>query len=219
MERQLQTALTLSLLMHAAVLWSVPAVRLPALPKRLPTEIKVTYDKRPESPQLTTTRTAGVSAPAQLPAPPPMPARSRTRPASIPDPALLDGGAVYAVSKPRPQLPESIDLSNLTQLSSDAVAYMDYFRFLRERIRWAALRNYPSRNVQGEVYLTFTLAADGRVADARIVEARSTPDPALRAASLESLRQAAPFPSFPKTLDRPQMTFRIVIVYEVGQPR
>ena len=117
----------------------------------------------------------------------------------------------------RPQPSEAIDLSNLTQLSSDSVAYVDYFRFLRERIRWAALRNYPQRNVEGEVYLSFTLTANGQVAEARIIEGRSTPDPGLRTASLESLREAAPFPAFPNTLNRPQMTFRIVIVYEVGR--
>ena len=219
MERQLQVTLTASLLLHSAVLFTVPAVvRLP-LPTARKTDIHVTYDKA-QLAEPATPHTFGGSPPAQLAvAPPAIPARDRLRPAPMADAALWDIGTVPGAVRQRPQLPEAIDLSKLTRLSSDSVAYVDYFRFLRERIRWAALRNYPQRNVEGEVYLAFTLTADGHVANAWIIEDRSTSDPGLRASSLESLRQAAPFPSFPGTLNRPQMTFRIVIVYELGQAR
>ncbi len=220
MERQLQIALTTSLLLHSAILFSVPAVVSLPLPKTRKADIEVTYDKyKFHEPAKPGTAAVGAGGVAQFAVPPSIPTRDRLRPAPTPDPVLLDAGVARGATRQRPQPPEAIDLSNLTQLSSDSVAYVDYFRFLRERIRWAALRNYPQRNVEGEVYLSFTLTANGQVAEARIIEERSTPDPALRTASLESLREAAPFPAFPKTLNRPQMTFRIVIVYEVGQAR
>lgn len=205
----MQIGLTLSLLAHAAFLWTMSLAQTPLQPQdRPPSEVEVTYYRlanQPPPPQ------PSASAPAQLPAPA-APARDVVRPA-LAAPALEPQAARSAAAQ-KQQLPEAVDLSNLTQLSKSAVVYVDYFRLLRERIRQAALRRYPAREIQGEVFLTFTVSADGSVLEAHIVEAKSTPDVGLRAASLDSLREAAPFPPFPKTLNRPQMTFHIIIAYE-----
>ena len=212
MEQSMHIGMTLSLLAHAAILLVMSGAQVPLRHERPPKDIEVSYYRLAERPPLATPM---VSAPARLPAPPTAPPRDRTRSAPV-APVLLEPHAAQQALTQKPQIPDSIDLSNLTQLSTNAVAYVDYFRLLRERIRQAALRRYPSRNIQGEVFLTFTVTADGAVPDAHVLESKSTPDVGLRTAGLESLREAAPFPPFPKTLNRPQMTFHIIISYELG---
>lgn len=210
----MQIGLTLSLLVHAAAFWIMSGGQRPPQEQRLPLkEIEVSYYRRAEQPQ----PSAPVNVAAVRPSAPPAPAvAGPMRPAPMAS-AVLEPPAAASAAAQKQQMPDTIDLSNLTQLSKNAVAYVDYFRLLRERIRQSAMRRYPSRSAQGEVFLTFTVTADGRVINAHLVDAKSTPDPMLRAASLESLRDAAPFPPFPKTLNRPQMTFHIIIAYELEQ--
>ncbi len=213
----MHVALTTSLLVHAALLITMPSIQMPVLRER-PSEIEVSYYKSADRTEPAPPPMATALAPS--PTPPAAPQRQRIRPApDLPTQLDLSPTARGERLRQRPALPETIDLTNLAQLSSDAVAYVDYFRLLRERIRAAAIRHYPARSIQGEVYLTFTLTADGLITEARVVEERSTAERSLRAASLEALREAAPFPPFPKTLDRDRMTFKIIVAYELGRAR
>ena len=216
MEQMMQIGLTVSFLLHAAVLLVMSGMQHAAPPRPLK-EVEVSYVRPAQRPQPPPPPSASVAVP--MPRPPAVASlggRARPSPGASAS-ALLEPHAAQTAAVQKLQLPDTIDLSNLTQLSKNAVVYVDYFQLLRERIRQAAMRRYPLRNTQGEVFLTFTVTADGQVPEAHIVEEQSTPEVALRAASLESLRDAAPFPPFPKTLNRPRMTFRIIISYEVSE--
>lgn len=127
-------------------------------------------------------------------------------PAISPSPAALD----------KPSVPAVIDLSNLSPDLERNHGYADYFKALRERIRWYAQRNYPRGSRGGEVYLSFIVSAGGHLQGASVEADRSATEVTLHRASLQSVQQAAPFPPFPPTFRQPQITFRIVIDYESG---
>lgn len=122
---------------------------------------------------------------------------------------------VVPTSRPhKPSLPAVIDLSHLdAELERDPV-YLDYFRSLRERIRYHAQRNFPAASRGGEVLLQFVVTARGALQTVQVDPAGSSTDLRLQQASLSSVRQAAPFAPFPASFVQPQITFRIIVAYE-----
>jgi len=85
---------------------------------------------------------------------------------------------------------------------------------VREKIRRAAYQNY-SRIDTGEVFLSFIISNDGYVRDTNLVEEKSSTNFYLREIALRSIKEASPFPNFPKELDYPQLSFNVVISFEV----
>lgn len=92
--------------------------------------------------------------------------------------------------------------------------YIGYYQLVREKIRHAAYNNFAQAE-EGEVYLTFTLSADGYIQAIHLVEEKSSASSYLRKVSLTSMRAASPFPAFPKELDYPQLTFNVIISFEI----
>jgi len=92
--------------------------------------------------------------------------------------------------------------------------YVSYYQTVREKIRHCAYINFTQAE-EGEVYLTFTVSSDGYIRDIRLVEEKSSPDPYLRKVGFASIKQASPFPNFPKELDYPQLTFNVIISFEI----
>ncbi len=93
-------------------------------------------------------------------------------------------------------------------------SYISYYQIVREKIKRAAYQNYTLTEM-GEVYLTFVISSQGVLNQAQIVLAKSVADNYLREIALKSVRDAAPFPVFPKELDYPQLTFNVVVSFEV----
>lgn len=94
--------------------------------------------------------------------------------------------------------------------------YIGYYQMVREKIRRAAYQNY-ARTETGEVYLSFVISQDGSLKETRLAEEKSSPVPYLRETALRSIKDASPFPTFPKELDYPQLSFNIVISFEIEQ--
>lgn len=92
--------------------------------------------------------------------------------------------------------------------------YINYYQIVREKIRRAAYQNY-SRTDTGEVFLSFVILRDGSLTDARLIEEKSAPNAYLREIASKSIQQAAPFPVFPAELDYPQLSFNVVISFEI----
>jgi len=92
--------------------------------------------------------------------------------------------------------------------------YVSYYQTVREKIRHSAYNNFAQAE-EGEVYLTFTLSSDGNIRDIRLVEEKSSPNLYLRKVGFASIKQASPFPNFPKELDYPQLTFNVIISFEI----
>ena len=93
-------------------------------------------------------------------------------------------------------------------------SYISYYQMVREKIRRAAYQNY-NRTENGEVYMSFLIARNGTLNDARLVDERSSLDTYLRDIALRSIKDAAPFPAFPADLDYPRLSFNVVISFEV----
>lgn len=120
-------------------------------------------------------------------------------------PALIKPD-IIAVKKKITLPPVDIDKSNNP-------SYISYYQIVREKIKRAAYRNYTRIEV-GEVYLSFIISGDGYIREVRIVDEKSSPSPYLKQIALNSLKDASPFPNFPKDLDYPQLSFNVVISFE-----
>ncbi|HLF18149.1 MAG TPA: hypothetical protein VI749_04550 [Candidatus Omnitrophota bacterium] len=96
--------------------------------------------------------------------------------------------------------------------------YLSYNQNIREKIRQQAYRHVDHPDFQqGEVYLTFVLGANGALQDLQIIDERTHANDYLRMAGLRSIKDANPFPPFPKDLSYPQLTFNVVISFEVNE--
>src|SRR4030042_302556 len=102
-----------------------------------------------------------------------------------------------------------VDLNKL-----DNPSYLNYYQIVREKIRRAAYFNYTHTET-GEVYVSFVISADGTLPEAKLVEEKSTQNVYLRNIALRSVRDAVPFPAFPKELDYPTLSFNVVIYFEI----
>jgi len=96
----------------------------------------------------------------------------------------------------------------------DNPSYISYYQIVREKIRRTAYQNYTRAEV-GEVYLTFLIFSDGSLKAIHLIEEKSSPSPYLKEISLRSIKEASPFPNFPKELDYPQLSFNVVISFEI----
>jgi outer membrane biosynthesis protein TonB len=93
-------------------------------------------------------------------------------------------------------------------------SYISYYQIIREKIRRSAYQNY-THNETGEVYISFIISSDGLIRNARLVQGRSGANDYLKGIALRSVNDASPFPNFPKELDYPQLTFNIIISFEM----
>jgi len=93
-------------------------------------------------------------------------------------------------------------------------SYINYYQIVREKIRRAAYQNYL-REEEGEVYLSFIIADNGPLKDVRILGDKSSNSAYLKDTALRSIQAASPFPAFPKELDYPQLSFNVVISFEI----
>ncbi|MCF7907663.1 MAG: energy transducer TonB [Candidatus Omnitrophica bacterium] len=92
-------------------------------------------------------------------------------------------------------------------------AYMNYYRLIREKIRSNTYRYYRSSNT-GKVLLSFIVLKDGDLGEF-FLDDESVADDGLRQITLESIKDAAPFPPFPDELSNyTQLSFRIPIYFK-----
>ncbi len=109
---------------------------------------------------------------------------------------------------------KKITLPPIEMAKIDNPGYISYYQIVREKIRRSAYQNY-THNETGEVYLSFIISSDGLIRNARLVEERSGANDYLKGIALRSVNDASPFPNFPKELDYPQLTFNIIISFEI----
>lgn len=96
----------------------------------------------------------------------------------------------------------------------DNPSYVSYYEIVRAKIRRSAYQRY-SKTETGEVYLSFIITKEGFLKEIKLMEERSSTDLYLREIAMRSIQDASPFPVFPKELDYPQLSFNVVISFEV----
>ena len=96
------------------------------------------------------------------------------------------------------------------------VTYINYYRAVREKIRKYADRNYPkARDLgEGEVLLNFIISSSGELLQIRVVNGKSVKDPDLREIAINSIKDASPFPPFPKGMSQYRITFNLILAFE-----
>lgn len=93
-------------------------------------------------------------------------------------------------------------------------SYISYYQIVREKIRRCAYRSY-NRNETGQVYISFIISSDGYLKEVRLFEEKSSSNRYLKEIALRSVKDASPFPVFPEELDYPQLSFNVVISFEI----
>ncbi|RKY29732.1 MAG: hypothetical protein DRP74_08310 [Candidatus Omnitrophota bacterium] len=115
---------------------------------------------------------------------------------------------VIAVKK-KVTLPPIVDIDKINNPS-----YISYYQIVREKIRRAAYNNYL-RSETGQVYCSFVIASDGNLLQARLVKDKSSANAFLKENALKSIKDASPFPVFPEELGYSQLSFNVIISFEI----
>jgi TonB family protein len=217
-------ALMISALAHISFI----AVQLPSLnflksnkPKQ---DIKVVYIKNPAPPAYLKKSAVREQSITRIPAKVTADNKSMLAPLQNRNNSLKLDGAFAAkeptLVKPFTLKPDIIPVKKkitlppveMSKISNPS--YISYYQLVREKIRRAAYQNY-SRTETGEIFLSFVIAQNGSLRDIRLVEEKSTPSYYLRDIAGRSIKAAAPFPMFPKELDYPQLSFNVIISFEI----
>lgn len=225
-EKTFQIALILSLITHGIILSQNPNLNLNIffLNKKEQNNVEVSYIKPPLQPQEHPKTIEPKKEPLlKLP--------SKVTAVKTAPPPFIDRESIfkkskeiisqkYTFTKPTFIKPDVIAVKKkitLPPLDIDKVdnpSYISYYQIVREKIRRAAYQNYTRVEV-GEVYLSFVILSDGTLKEIRLVEEKSSSSPYLREIALRSIKEASPFPNFPKELDYPHLSFNVVISFEI----
>ncbi len=102
--------------------------------------------------------------------------------------------------------------------SGKKATYIGYYRLVREKIRYYADRNYikEGSTSQGEVFLSFTVTSKGELLHIMIMDNRSAKDLLLRDIAINSVRDSSPFPAFPQGMNQYQITYNVIISFELN---
>jgi TonB family protein len=108
---------------------------------------------------------------------------------------------------------------NQEKNSGRKTTYIGYYRSVREKIRYYADRNYVKEgtSTQGEAFLSFVVASNGELLHIMVIDNRSSADSALRDIAINSIRDASPFPAFPQGMNQYQITFNVIISFELNK--
>ncbi|MFA5275493.1 MAG: energy transducer TonB [Candidatus Omnitrophota bacterium] len=228
LERLLIGTLVVSAAAHVAVLSQNTSFSLlPSFAKK-ETKIEVTYSK----PRATQGKRGGLNLRPVLPKDEPfLKLPSKITVDNRVPPAYIDKEKFFnqekqlnlrdsALMKPVLVKPDVISIRKkitLPPVDLDKInnpSYISYYQIVREKIRRAAYQNYTHADT-GEVYVTFVISNDGYLRESRLVAERSTAVGYLRETALRSVKDASPFPNFPKELDYRELSFNVVISFEI----
>ena len=84
--------------------------------------------------------------------------------------------------------------------------------------RLRAAKKYPAaargKGIEGTAVLSFTISSSGRLTSARVVKGAG--HPLLDSAVMAMARNAAPFPAFPSSISKSQMTFSVPVQFKIN---
>ncbi len=213
--KSFRVAVIVSLLIHSALFFSVPSMSF--FPSRRSLEnLKITYYKIKEEPKPKTIARKKAEPVAQK-----LPEIKKEEMLRPPPPAKKEVKKVKPATrhvKPVEKKEEKKFEAVVKEEKNDArkATYINYYRAVREKIKRHADRNYlrNRRLGEGEVFLSFVVASNGELLQARVITERSVDDPLLRNIGINSIRDASPFSSFPKGMSQYQITFNVIIAFE-----
>ncbi len=94
--------------------------------------------------------------------------------------------------------------------------YLSYTQTIRQRIKQRAY--YYADNpdfASGEVYLTFVLSSSGALEGVKVIREKTRSNAYVQNIGIRSIEESAPFPPFPPDLAFPELTFNVIISFEL----
>jgi len=96
------------------------------------------------------------------------------------------------------------------------IKYLSYNQSIREEIRKRAYQYVDHPAFQsGEIYLTFIISSAGALKQIKIIEEKTFANAYLREVGIKCIKDSSPFAPFPKDLAYPELTFNVIISFEV----
>ncbi|MBP7055535.1 MAG: TonB C-terminal domain-containing protein [Candidatus Omnitrophica bacterium] len=92
-------------------------------------------------------------------------------------------------------------------------AYADYYKKIRNKIKDRLVSRYHQGLEDGDVNLVFILTSAGKLESVNISEIGSAKDSDLRDFTVKGIKDSAPFPPFPRSLDKTKMTFDLSVSF------
>jgi outer membrane biosynthesis protein TonB len=94
--------------------------------------------------------------------------------------------------------------------------YLNYNDRIRAKIQSRAASYVDDKNFrEGEVYLTFVVLANGALKDIQVIDDKTRATVFLKDVGLRSIRESSPFPPFPEDLKYPELSFNVIISFQV----
>lgn len=97
----------------------------------------------------------------------------------------------------------------------NSTEFYDYHRYLRDRIKQTVF--HPRPFSEGEIVVRFMLFCNGVLKEISVVDDLSASNGCLRYAAIKSVKDAAPFKSFPEKLAVKEMLFQVPISFEISE--
>ena len=96
--------------------------------------------------------------------------------------------------------------------------YLGYTQGIRQSIERRAYHYARSSDfASGEVYLTFVLTSAGALGAVKIIPGKTHASAYLQNIGIRSIQESAPFPPFPPDLAFPELTFNVIISFELEE--
>ena len=92
--------------------------------------------------------------------------------------------------------------------------YIAYYELIRERIKNRVSLGYTRSSREGSVDVTFTLTRNGSLKAIVINERTIAADATLQNLAAKAIKTDAPFPAFPDSLKRDELTFTLSIIFK-----
>ncbi len=222
--RSFQTALAISIIAHTTAILPLPGLNRLSENKKEKT-LAVKYIRLPKE-KREQIRLEAKTRERLLP----IPEKAAVRP-KLPAPALTDKEELFKKAGPgqsrtaqlnKPAVANSDVISIRKKISLPPVdldkidnpSYIGYYQLIREKIKRAAYQNY-SRSDCGDVYISFVISSDGHLKNLILSGEKSSSNNYLKQIAVQSVKDASPFPNFPKELDYPQLSFNVIISFEI----
>lgn len=216
-DKSLRIAFLISFILHTLMLLQMPRLEILSKEKPLP-KLEVTYLRIKEiKPKKTNIKAKPSKVSESLVAP-------KDKPAQV---KLENNKDSFVKLKKEPKnqiLQKAVPLKQVGQIEippelpkEDQVLYVDYYQSIRGRIREFVIDNYPRFVAYGEVCLRFALLSNGKLKELTVVGERSSPNSLLQKIAKKSVRQASPFSAFPKGLNQTELSFNVIISFELEE--
>ncbi|HPM42807.1 MAG TPA: TonB C-terminal domain-containing protein [Candidatus Omnitrophota bacterium] len=108
---------------------------------------------------------------------------------------------------------DTVESSVKTVPQGVSKAYADYYKKIRNKIKDRLVSRYHQGLEDGDINLVFILTSAGKLESVNISEIGSAKDSGLRDFTVKGIKDSAPFPPFPRSLDKAKMTFDLSVSF------